>query len=85
MKPSEFEHGAFGGAPPVGARGIRRDVDAFVEQAVTARLIGSRIYRLLARFTTAIPQGPVPTGIFFVTCRPSTSMTETSFDGPFAV
>jgi hypothetical protein len=35
--------------------------------------------------TTAIPHGPRPTGIFFVTCFVATSMIDTSLEGPFAV
>lgn|GEM_PF-6248800 len=33
----------------------------------------------------ATPQGPFPAGIFFTTVPVATSITETSFDGPFAV
>ena len=36
-------------------------------------------------FTTVIPHGPRPTGIFFVTCFVATSITDKSFDGPLAV
>jgi zinc transport system permease protein len=37
------------------------------------------------RLTMAIPQGPRPTGIFFVKLPVAMSRTETSLDGPFAV
>ena len=49
--------------------------------------IGHRVDERLIdeRLTTAIPHGPVPTGIFLVTCLPTTSITETSFEGPLAV
>ena len=35
--PSEFAHAAFAGAPPVARRRFRRDLDSFIDQAVTLR------------------------------------------------
>lgn len=35
--PSEFAHAAFTGAPPVACGRFRRDLDAFIDQAVTLR------------------------------------------------
>ena len=35
--------------------------------------------------TNSAPQGPLPTGTLFITCRAARSMTETSFEGPLAV
>ena len=48
--------------------------------------IGAAEQRLLASyFEIAMPQGDLPPGMRFTTESVAASMTETSFDGPFAV